>query len=60
MRVSDEAVKQPLKLDGRKVIVQEISCYEYVKTDKAFIYRKEVIYHFKNEEEATEYYYKNK
>lgn len=53
--------KPQLKLDENKVVVENIGCYDYnKKVDKAFIYRKETIYHFKNEDDAKEYYYINK
>lgn len=43
-----------LKLDGKKVIVEDIGVYDgSIPTT----YRKEIIYHFDNEDKATEYYY---
>ena len=55
----DNYTKKKLRLDGKKVIVEEIGCYEYDnKTDTAFSYMREVIYHFNTEEKAKEYYYK--
>ena len=49
--------KPQLKLDGKKVIVEDIGCYDgSIPTT----YRKEVIYHFDDEESAREYYYKKK
>ncbi len=53
--------KPNLKLDGKKVIVEYISCYQYdKKTDTGFSYIREVIYHFSDEEKAMEFYYKMK
>ena len=55
----DEKSKSNLKLDGKKVIVKRIGCYQYdKKSDTSFSYIEEVIYHFDNEDEANEYYYK--
>ncbi len=57
--IQGESIKSKIKLDGSKVIVENIGCYSYEKSvDKAFTYRKEVIYHFSSEDEAMEYYYK--
>lgn len=51
--------KSNLKLEGKKVIVKRIGCYHYdKKSDTSFSYTEEVIYHFSNEDEAMEYYYK--
>ena len=51
--------KPNLILDGKNVIVQKISCYNYDKnTDTSFTYVKEVVYKFDTEEKAKEYYYK--
>ena len=48
-----------LKLDGKKVIVKSIVCYHYdKKSDTAFTYVEEVVYHYDNEDKAMEYYYK--
>jgi len=49
--------KPQMKLDGNKVIMENIGCYD---GSVDMVYRKEVVYHFKNEEEATEFYYKKK
>lgn len=55
----DEKRKPDLKLDGNKVIVKKIGCYHYdKKSDTAFTYVEEVVYHFNNEDKAMEYYYK--
>ena len=49
--------KPTLKLEGNKVIVEKISVFDgFVNLS----YIREVIYHFKDEELAKEYYYKNK
>jgi hypothetical protein len=46
--------KPQLKLDGKKVIAEDICVYDgSIPTT----YRKEVIYHFDSEDEASEYYY---
>ena len=53
--------KPQLKLEGKTVIVENIGCYSYDKaTDTTFTYRKEVVYHFDNEDKAKEYYYKKR
>ena len=53
--------KPQLKLDGKKVIVENIGCYSYDKaTDTAFTYIKEVVYHFSTEDKAMEYFYKKR
>ena len=55
----DEKSKPNLKLDGKKVIVKSMGCYHYdKKSDTAFTYVEEVVYHFDNEDKAMEYYYK--
>lgn len=52
-----EPSKPSLKLDGKKVIVENIGVYDgSIPTT----YRKEVIYHFDNEDKAMEYYYKKR
>ena len=51
--------KPNLKLDGKKVIVEDIGCYDG-STEPASQYRKEVIYHFSSEDKAREYYYKKR
>ena len=57
----DTKEKPILKLDGRKVIVEYMGCYQYdKKTDTGFSYIREVIYHFSDEEKAMEFYYKMK
>lgn len=49
--------KPALKLEGNKVIVEKINVFDgFVNLS----YIREVIYHFKDEELAKEYYYKNK
>lgn len=54
-----EKTKHNLVLDGNKVIVKKIGCYHYdKKSDTAFTYVEEVIYHFDNDDSAMEYYYK--
>lgn len=53
--------KPQLKLDGKKVIVENVGVYSYDQnTDTAFTYRKEIIYHFDDEDKAMEYYYKKR
>ena len=53
--------KPNLILDGKNVIVEKKSCYNYDKnTDTSFTYLKEVVYKFDTEEKAKEYYYKMK
>ena len=54
-----EPTKQKLKLDGKKVIIKDISCFDG-SSNPPFIYREEVIYHFRSKENAKEYYYKKK
>jgi hypothetical protein len=49
--------KPTLKLDGKKVIVENVSVYD---ASIPMSYRREVIYHFSNEDEAAEYYYKKR
>lgn len=45
-----------MKLDGKKVIMEKISCYNgFFK--KGITYTKLVEYHFDTEELATEFYY---
>ena len=57
----DTKKKPILKLDGRKVIVEYMGCYQYdKKTDTGFSYIREVIYHFSDEKKAMEFYYKMK
>lgn len=59
--IDGELSKPQLKLDGNKVIVKNMGCYAYdKKTDTAFTYREEIIYHFENEDKASEYYYKKR
>jgi len=49
--------KPQLKLDGKKVIVENIGVYDgSIPTS----YRKEVIFHFSSEDEDIEYYYKKR
>lgn len=51
--------KPKLKLDGKKVLVKRIGvCHYDKKSETSFSYIEEVTYHFKTEEEASEYYYK--
>jgi hypothetical protein len=51
--------KPQIKLDGKKVIVENIGCYHYDKnSDTSFSYVREVVYHFGTEDGAMEYYYK--
>ena len=53
----DGDTKPTLKLDGKKVIVENVSVYDgSVPTT----YRREVIYHFNDEDTAAEYYYKKR
>jgi len=57
----DEKKKPNLKLEGKKVIVENVGCYEYdKKSDSSFYYRREVVYHFSSEDDAMEYYYKKR
>lgn len=54
-----EDKKPELKLEGKKVIVKNVSCYHYdKKSDTSFQYVEEVIYHFDTQDAANEYYYK--
>jgi hypothetical protein len=53
----DTEKKPTLKLDGKKVIVENVSVYD---VSIPMSYRREVIYHFSNEDEAAEYYYKKR
>lgn len=54
-----EGIETNLVLDGNKVIVKKMGCYHYDKrSDTAFTYVEEVIYHFDSEDKAMEYYYK--
>ena len=53
----DGPTKPQLKLDGNKIIAENIGVYGgSIPTS----YRKETIYHFKDEEAAKEFYYKKK
>ena len=53
----DNDNKPTLKLDGKKVIVENIGVYDgSIPTT----YRKEIIYHFDDEDKAMEYYYKKR
>ena len=59
--MTDIKTTNNLKLEGKKVIVEDIGCYHYDdKSDTAFTYVKEVIYHFETEDKAAEYFYKMK
>lgn len=56
-----EPSKPELKLDGKKVIIKDQSVTNFnEKYTKPLSYREEVIYHFENEDQANEYYYKNR
>lgn len=49
--------KPQLKLEGKKLIVENIGVYDgSIPTS----YRKEVVYHFDSEDKAMEYYYKKR
>lgn len=55
--ISGGDYKPQLKLEGRKVIVENIGVYDgSIPTS----YRKEIIYHFDTEDAAMEYYYKKR
>lgn len=51
-------MKKPhMELDGNRIVVENIGVYDgSIPTS----YRKEVIYHFRDEEAAKEFYYKKK
>lgn len=49
--------KPKMKLEGNKVIVERIACYD---GSIPITYTKEVIYYFESEDKAKEYYYKNR
>jgi hypothetical protein len=53
----DTEKKPTLKLDGKKVIVENVSVYD---GSVPISYRREVIYHFSDEDTAAEYYYKKR
>jgi len=52
-----EPTKPQLRLDGNKVIVENVGVYDgSIPTT----YRREVTYHFNSIDEAMEYYYKKR
>jgi hypothetical protein len=53
----DTEKKPTLKLDGKKVIVENVSVYD---ASIPMSYRREVVYYFGNEDDAAEYYYKKR
>ena len=56
-----EPSKPELILNGKKIIIENCQVIDLnAKYSKGLTYRRETVLHFKNEDEANEYYYKNR